>query len=219
MTDIMAFAKKSHADNHDGHGYDHVFRVYHLAEKILMDFPEDAFSDVNHELVLAAALLHDTYDEKLVTDVAAAKANVADFLTKINFDETLQKQLFDIIDHLSFSDGLSGEVYPLDINGQIVQDADRLDAIGAFGIARTLQYGFARNRELYNPDSLPQTFHSKADYHGAKGTTINHFYEKLFLISATLHTKKAQEMAVSRDKIMLDFVSAIKEEYADVYGD
>ncbi|MBR2762829.1 MAG: HD domain-containing protein, partial [Lactococcus sp.] len=105
------------------------------------------------------------------------------------------------------------------INGQIVQDADRLDAIGAFGIVRTLQYGFDRKRELYNPDKLPQTFTSKAAYHAAEGTTINHFYEKLFQISESLHTEKAKQLARARDHIMREFVTAIEKEWADVYGD
>lgn len=210
MDKIIAFAKSKHAHLDDGHGFDHIFRVYRLAENILADYPE-----ANRELVLTAALLHDTYDEKLVTNVAKTKQEVADFLVAINF--AYPEQLFEIIDHLSFSESLDNPQYTLDINGQIVQDADRLDAIGAFGIVRTLQYGFAHNRELYHPDYPPQTFTSKTDYHAAKGTTINHFYEKLFQISETLHTQKAKQLAIEREHTMRVFVHAIEKEWADVY--
>lgn len=210
MEKIIAFAKSNHAHLNDGHGFDHIFRVYQLAQQILVDYPQ-----ANRDLVLTAALLHDTYDEKLVTDVASAKQKVADFLDTINC--TYVDQVFDIIDHLSFSDSLDGAPDTLDINGQIVQDADRLDAIGALGIVRTLQYGFAHQRELYNPDCPPQRFTSKADYHAAKGTTINHFYEKLFQISDRLHTQKAKQLAAERDQIMQAFVTAIEKEWADVH--
>jgi uncharacterized protein len=208
---IMAFARETHEHNADGHGFDHVFRVYKLADQLLADYPQ-----ANRDLVLTAALLHDTYDDKLCDDVIAAKQRVRVFLLTLDFPDL--DQVFAIIDHLSFSANLGGQAYPLDLNGQIVQDADRLDAIGALGIVRALQYGFAHNRELYNPEILPQTFTSKAAYHGTKGTTINHFYEKLFQISATLHTKKAQELALSRDQLMHDFVTAVEREYLDVDG-
>ena len=208
----MAFAQNRHANLTDGHGFDHIFRVYKLAEHILADYPQ-----ANRDLVLTAALLHDTYDEKLFEDVVAAKQEVIDFLTTLDLPDI--DQVFEIIDNLSFSANLDGTAHELDINGQIVQDADRLDAIGAFGIVRTLQYGFDRKRELYNPDSLPQTFTPKAAYHAAEGTTINHFYEKLFQISASLHTEKAKQLAGARDDIMREFVTAIEKEWADVYGD
>ena len=164
----MAFAKNRHAHLTDGHDFDHIFRVYKLAEHILADYPQ-----ANRDLVLTAALLHDTYDDKLFEDVIVAKQEVVDFLTTL--DLPYIDQVFEIIDNLSFSSNLDGSAQALDINGQIVQDADRLDAIGAFGIVRTLQYGFDRKRELYNPDKLPQTFTTKAAYHAAEGTTINHF--------------------------------------------
>lgn len=137
--------KNWHTHNQDGHGFDHVFRVYKLAQSILSDYPM-----ADQDIVLAAALLHDTYDEKLVDDVPAAKQQVAAFLTSISFQE--QTRVFDIIDNLSFSSQLEGTAKPLTLNGKIVQDADRLDAIGAFGIARTIQYGVSRNRELYDPE-------------------------------------------------------------------
>jgi uncharacterized protein len=106
----------------------------------------------------------------------------------------------------------------LTLEGNIVQDADRLDAIGAFGITRTLQYGFARQRKHYDPAIQPKTYQTKSTYHACDSTTLNHFYEKLFKLSDTLHTDTAKKMAIPRDKLMRDFVNAIESEYNDVYG-
>lgn len=208
---IITFAKDWHKNNRDGHGFDHVFRVYKLAKLIVQDYPE-----ADRQVVLVAALLHDTYDDKLVKDVAVAKSEVASFLTSINFTKHLE--VFKIIDHLSFSSEIENHACLLTLEGEIVQDADRLDAIGAFGILRTLQYGFARQRKLYNPAIQPQAYQTKAAYRTADSTTINHFYEKLFKLSATLHTETAKKMAIPRDKLMRDFVNAIESEYNDVYG-
>jgi uncharacterized protein len=98
---IMAFAKNRHAHLTDGHGFDHIFRVYKLAEHILADYPQ-----ANRDLVLTAALLHDTYDDKLFEDVVAAKQEVVDFLTTL--DLPYIDQVFEIIDNLSFSANLDG---------------------------------------------------------------------------------------------------------------
>ena len=208
---IITFVKNWHQNNQDGHGFDHVFRVYKLAKLILQDYPT-----ADEQIVLTAALLHDTYDDKLVNDVLAAKTKVVDFLTTIGF--TKQDAVFEIIDHLSFSTEIEEGKPVLTLEGDIVQDADRLDAIGAFGITRTLQYGFARHRELYDPKIQPKTYKKKSEYHETNTTTLNHFYEKLFKLSNTLHTDTAKKMAIPRDKLMRDFVNAIESEYNDVYG-
>lgn len=208
---IITFVKDWHQNNQDGHGFDHVFRVYKLANLIAVDYPV-----ADRQVILVAALLHDTYDDKLVKDVLAAKTQVADFLTTIGF--TKQDAVFGIIDHLSFSSEIQDGKPMLTLEGKIVQDADRLDAIGAFGITRTLQYGFARQRVLYDPKVQPKTYKTKSAYHETKSTTINHFHEKLFKLSDTLHTNTAKKMAIPRDKLMRDFVTAIESEYNDVYG-
>ena len=98
---IISFAKDWHQNNRDGHGFDHVFRVYKLAKLILQDYPT-----ADEQIVLTAALLHDTYDDKLVNDVLAAKTKVADILTTIGF--TNQDAVFEIIDHLYFSSEIEG---------------------------------------------------------------------------------------------------------------
>ncbi|CAM3105743.1 HD domain-containing protein [Lactococcus hircilactis] len=203
---IARFAHEIHCENQDGHGFDHIERVVSLAQKILLTEPT-----ANKKIVLSAAYLHDTYDEKITKNQAEQKEKVRKFLSALTETQTVDEILF-IIDHMSFSSNLHEKI-SLNLNGQIVQDADRLDAMGAFGIARTLQYGFKKKRELYNPKIKPMTYASKAAYHQQeKNTTINHFYEKLFLLKGLLNTDKAKAMAVSRDKIMHDFVTAIERE-------
>lgn len=199
---IKAFAQAVHAGNGDGHGFDHIERVVALAQRILADEPS---ADAN--LVLAACYLHDCYDEKLCEDIPGQKARITELLGNA-------EPLFEIIDKMSFSANLS-EKQTLSLEGQILQDADRLDAIGAWGIARALEYGFAKNREIYNPSEKPLNFSDKAAYHQNKGTTINHFYEKLFLISDLLNTPTAKKLAQPRQKIMQDFVRAIEQEYSE----
>ncbi|PCS00231.1 HD domain-containing protein [Lactococcus fujiensis] len=204
---VADFAQSVHEGNGDGHGFDHIKRVIALAQKILATEPE-----ANAQIVLISAYLHDTYDEKLVDDVLMQKNKVADFLTSVSVDKNDAEEIFYIIDNMSYSSNLL-EKKSLNLNGKIVQDADRLDAIGAWGIVRTLQYGWKKGRELYNPEIKPMTYQSKADYHQQeKNTTINHFYEKLFLLKALLNTTEAKRIAASRDKIMHDFVSAIENE-------
>lgn len=206
---IANFAKDIHAQNNDGHGFDHIERVVALAEKILLTEPS-----ANRELVLATCYLHDTYDDKLTTDVPAQKAKVTTFLSQIFTDETIS-EIFDIIDKMSYSNNIIKK-NNLSLNGKIVQDADRLDAMGAWGIVRTLEYGWAHNREFYNPQLKPTSYASKTAYHkNSKGTTLNHFYEKLFLLEDLLNTAEARRIGSTRSKIMHDFVHEIKREYQE----
>lgn len=204
---IAAFAKKIHENNNDGHGFDHVSRVVKLSKQILATEPL-----ADPSLVVAAAYLHDTYDEKICCDVTKQKQNVADFLTSLDFSQGKQDKLFYIIDNMSYSANLL-EKKELDINGQIVQDADRIDAMGAWGIVRTLEYGWSKGRTFYDSQILPEKFENKHTYHQNQGTTLNHFYEKLFLLKDLLNTAHAKKIAAKRDKIMHDFVTAIEEEY------
>ena len=194
-----------------GHSVDHVTRVLALANKILVNEPTaDPF------IVQATALLHDVYDDKLFDTpkaVAEAKLALHTFLIDIAVSPTIVAQIFQIIDNMSWSKTLDGDAEALDINGQIVQDADRLEAVGAIAIARTITYGAVKHRVLYDPKIAPQTQQSKADYRQANSTTINHFYEKLLLIKAHLNTDTARQIAQSRHQFMLDFLAQFEAEW------
>ncbi|MDR0298145.1 MAG: HD domain-containing protein [Streptococcaceae bacterium] len=207
---IIAFSKEIYAKNNDGHGFDHILRVVALAEKILVTEPA-----ANRELVLEACYLHDSYDEKLFSDVATQKQKVANFLTSIAADKAA---IFEIIDHMSFSSNLSTR-YPLELNGQIVQDADRLDAMGAVMIVRTLQYGWAHARVLYDPEIPPHLPTDKNTYHSARSTTLNHFHEKAFLLYGLLNTAEARRIGKPRDKMMRTFVAEFEREWQETHGE
>ncbi|GBG96869.1 HD domain-containing protein [Lactococcus termiticola] len=203
---IADYARSIHEKNQDGHGFDHIQRVVALARKILLEEP-----NADSELVLTSAYLHDSYDEKITADVDQQKEEVAGFLKGLEIDS---EPVFNIIDQMSFSANIDGKK-ALSLEGQIVQDADRLDAMGAWGIARTLEYGWAHERVLYDPEQKPVDYLDKASYHKAKGTTINHFYEKLFLLKDLLNRPASKKMAERRHQIMLDFVAAIEQEYQE----
>lgn len=212
LTQITQYMHQALATDHSGHSVDHIDRVVSLANKILAQEPTaDPF------IVQAAALLHDVYDDKLFetpAEAVPAKKMLADFLTSIAVTPDAQAQIFHIIDNMSWSKHLAGQAAPLDINGQIVQDADRLEAIGAIAIARTITYGAVKNRVLYDPAIPPRTIHDKTQYRQTDGTTINHFYEKLLLIKDHLNTATARQIAESRHQFMRDFLAQFKAEWA-----
>lgn len=211
LTAITQYMHQALATDVTGHSVDHVTRVLALANKILVNEPTaDPF------IVQATALLHDVYDDKLFDTpkaVAEAKLAMHTFLIDIAVSPTIVAQIFQIIDNMSWSKTLDGDAEALDINGQIVQDADRLEAVGAIAIARTITYGAVKHRVLYDPKIAPQTQQSKADYRQANSTTINHFYEKLLLIKAHLNTDTARQIAQSRHQFMLDFLAQFKAEW------
>lgn len=211
LTQIAQYMKNALGADQSGHSVDHIERVVALANKILSHEPTaDPF------IVQAAALLHDVYDDKLFdtpAQVAAAKADLGDFLITIAVSPTNSAKIFQIIDNMSWSKTLDGRAEKLDINGQIVQDADRLEAVGAIAIARTITYGVTKNRILYDPQMPPRTVQSKAEYRQSNSTTINHFYEKLLLIKDHLNTETAREIAESRHQFMLNFLDQFKAEW------
>lgn len=193
-----------------GHDTSHIDRVVALTKHILATEPTaDAF------IAIAAATLHDTYDDKLFKDVTSAKRAVGAMLADNGVNEAQQAEIFQIIDNMSWSKQRFGNPEPLSLAGQIVQDADRLDAIGAVATARAIQYGSVKRRTLYDPAINPQIFTSKADYRAADDeTTMNHFYEKLFLLKDYLNTREGKRIGTIRDRAMHDFVAQFEAEWA-----
>ncbi|MBO4290841.1 MAG: HD domain-containing protein [Lachnospiraceae bacterium] len=181
----IAFVEKLFEGNSDGHGADHTMRVYRNAMIIAQT------EECDRQIVALAALLHDADDHKLFR--TKNNANARDFLKKHGLEEPKTEQIVDIINAVSFSK--NGDKKPSTIEGQIVQDADRLDAMGAVGIARTFAYGGSHGRDLES--------------------SIRHFHEKLLLLKALMNTGKAREMAESRHKYLLGFLNEWKIETAD----
>ncbi|WP_442761153.1 HD domain-containing protein, partial [Paucilactobacillus nenjiangensis] len=162
---------------------------------------------------LAAGWLHDVIDDKLTNQPEQQQMKVWSFLKLIGATNDQVQAIKDIILNMSFSKSLSGSESELSIEGQVVQDADRLDAIGALGIGRAFYYSGHVGEEMYDPSVEPRLNLTKEQYRNEPGTTINHFYEKLFLITDRLNTDTAKQIGAKRQEIMQDFVNHFKQEW------
>jgi uncharacterized protein len=195
--------------NGEGSGHDwwHIHRVRNTALELARQ------ENANMYIVELAALLHDIADHKFHDgDDTLGPKVAADWLLKQKADEATILQVKQIIREVSFK-GADVATPTSTIEGQVVQDADRLDAIGAIGIARAFAYGGFRNRELYNPDKSPTIHLSFEAYRSDKGSTINHFYEKLFLLKDRMNTSAAKKLAEERHNFMLEYVQRFYTEW------
>lgn len=209
LTAVRDFAKSKMRNDETGHGYDHIVRVVGLADRLVAENPT-----ADRLLTLTAAYLHDVIDEKLVADPKVASAEVSDFLTTQGFKPAQQATIFLIMDNMSFHKTLDGTAKPLPLEGQIVQDADRLDAIGAIGIARAIYFGGHFGEKIYDPTVAPRTQMTHAEYRNlGNETVINHFYEKLLTLKDLMNTTAAKTLAKQRQQVMLDFLAEFKAEW------
>ncbi|WP_105956594.1 HD domain-containing protein [Apilactobacillus quenuiae] len=206
IAEIINFVEEQLADDQTGHDFSHIKRVVKIAERL-----SDAIPGSNQMIVLVAAYLHDVIDDKLVENTRTQKKLVIDKLTELDFSSEYTNQIMNIIEHMSYNKNLVNH-YQLDINGQIVQDADRLDAIGAIGIARAFYFGGHFGDTMYDPNQLPRTNMDKTEYR-KHTTVINHFYEKLFKLPDLMNTKAARKLAAQRKKYMENFVNEFKDEW------
>ena len=201
----LAYVKDFFARDFSGHDYFHTLRVFKMAAHIAAEEQADL------KIVQLAALLHDVDDRKLSPETCETKANARRFLTENQVDADTIDQICRIIGEISYAG--KDSVIPESLEGQCVQDADRLDAIGAIGIARAFAYGGNHNRFMHHPDIPPKTSMGKEEYHNSNSTTINHFYEKLFLLTNMMNTPTAKEIARARDRYMQEFVAEFMAEW------
>ncbi len=167
-------------------------------------------------LIELAALLHDYSDHKYNGgDFDAGSNEVFTLLLELKASQKLANDVAKIVAIVSFKGALIAD-QNTSLEGKIVRDADRLDAIGAIGIARAFSFGGSRSRALYNPDVLPTLHQTKEAYARDKGHTINHFYEKLLLLKDRMETTTAKEIAAQRHAFMLDFLNQFKDEWASL---
>lgn len=197
--------KELFADDYSGHDYWHSIRVLNIAEKIAKTEKCDEY------IVMIAALLHDTDDIKIfkTTDYENARRIMLD----CHITEDTIDYVIDIIRGISFKG--TATTSPTSIEGKIVQDADRLDAMGAIGIARAFAYGGNHNRAIHIPDCQPNTNMDETEYRNNQGTTINHFYEKLLLIKDIMNTDCAKAIAMKRDRYMREFLKEFYDEWGE----
>lgn len=190
-----------------GHNFDHIQRVVKTANRILQEEHADRL------VTLSAAYLHDVADDKLVADPQKLEKEIHDFLEKLEMSNEQITEILYITHNLSFSKSLNNPP-KLSLAGQIVQDADRLDAIGAIGIVRAIYYGGNNSETIYDPDIKPREKMTKAEYRNLKDETIiNHFYEKLLKLTDMMNTPTAKKIAQGRHQYMLDFLDEFKAEW------
>ena len=187
-----------------GHDYFHTLRVFKMATRIAQN------EGAELEVVQLSALLHDVDDRKISPETYQTQSNARNFLSSNGVDDETIDNICKIIREISFG---SNDAVPTSLEGKCVQDADRLDAIGAIGIARAFAYGGNHNRHMYHPDIKPNLNMTKEEYRNSESTTINHFYEKLFKLSALMNTKTAIEIAKEREAYMQEFVSKFMVEW------
>ncbi|CAN5571081.1 HD domain-containing protein [soil metagenome] len=201
------FVRETLKADSTGHDWWHINRVRNVAVKLAKSEGADPF------IVELAALLHDIADWKFNDgDITAGATKSRQWLTSLGVDEATQARVAQIILTVSFKGaGVKNEIDSLE--GQVVQDADRLDALGAIGIARTFAYGGHFNRVMYDPEQKPVQHETFEQYKSSKGTTINHFYEKLLLLKDRLNTTAAKEFAESRHKFVEDFLQEFYDEW------
>ncbi|WP_353167933.1 HD domain-containing protein [Flavobacterium sp.] len=207
LENTQNFVKKQLESAESGHDWFHIERVYKNA--LLLAKEETC----NLEVVQLAALLHDIADSKFHDGDESIGPNIArDFLIKENVAEGIISHVVAIIENISFKGGNFEKNFSSK-ELEIVQDADRLDAIGAIGIARTFNYGGFKNRAIYNPEILPNLTMSKEAYKNSTAPTINHFYEKLLLLKDKMNTKTGKKIAQKRHNFMETFLEQFYNEW------
>ena len=206
------FVKQRFKGAEGGHDWFHTKRV--LANSVHIAKKENA----NLFVVLMAALLHDIADAKFHDGDETVGPKVAsEFLIEHNVDQLCREHIVKIIESVSFKNSFSNTDNPFNsIELQIVQDADRLDAIGAIGIARAFNYGGFKNRELYNPKITPNRSMSKEEYKKSDSPTINHFYEKLLLLKEKMNTSTGKKLAEKRHAFMLSYLDQFYQEWEGI---
>ena len=204
------FVKEKLKGAEAGHDWFHIERVWKLSRKIAEN------ENCNKEVVELGALLHDIADPKFHDgDETIALKVSREFLEEQHVSEEIIGQVLFIIKNISFKNrGEAPQNLPIEL--KIVQDADRLDAIGAVGIARTFNYGGFKNRALYNPEIAPVTNMTKEEYKKNNAPTINHFYEKLLLLKDKMNTEKGKQIAAERHHFMESFLAQFYAEWEGV---
>lgn len=208
LADLQERLQAIFAADSSGHDYHHTMRVYRLAVRIAQEEQADI------DIVSLAALLHDVDDRKLSPETCRDKARAVALMREYGFEDAVIQQVRTILDEVSFQG--TDSVAPSTIEGMCVQDADRLDAIGAIGIGRAFAFGGSRGRAMYLPEEAPQLHMDTAAYAKSQSCTINHFHEKLFLLKDMMNTRCAKALAEHRDQVMHAFVDEFLAEWNGV---
>jgi len=201
------FVKQELKGAEGGHDWFHIKRVFNNAKLIVKT------ENANEFIVLLSALLHDIADSKFHDgNEKIGPEKATSFLLSQNVDSAVIEHVVQIINNISFKGGNLKRTFS-SIELDIVQDADRLDAIGAIGIARCFNYGGFKGREIFNPNIKPKLNMTKTEYKNSKAPSINHFYEKLLLLKDKMNTNTGKRIAVERHKFMEQYLDQFYAEW------
>lgn len=207
INQTVEFVKQTLANAEGGHDWWHIYRVWKTAKHLAQDEKVDLF------VVELGALLHDIADSKFHNgDESVGPKKAREFLSSRQVDEDVIVHVEQIISNISFKGGKEAQKFKSS-ELDVIQDADRMDAIGAIGIARTFNYGGHKNREIYNPEIEPNLNMTKEEYKNSTAPTINHFYEKLLLLKDRMNTKAGKVMAEQRHKFMEQYLDQFYREW------
>lgn len=200
IKETYEYIKKIFSSDVSGHDFWHIYRVWNTAKHIAKTEKVDSF------VVQMAALLHDLGDYKLEKDHKdRQKEKVSAYLGKIGVLKKDKENILDIVLNMSFSKNVTRR-QKLSKEGKIVQDADRLDAMGAIGIARAFVYAGVKGVPMYNPNEKIKFFKSSMHYRRSSGSGVGHFYEKLLKLKKYINTRAGKKMAENRHKFMQDYL-------------
>lgn len=207
IAQTINYVKEELKDAESGHDWFHIERVYKNCLLLLKTEVAD------EQIVLLGALLHDIADSKFHNgDETIGPKKAYEFMTSIGIEDEVKIHVVQIIENISFKGGnFEKKFHSKEL--EIVQDADRLDAIGAIGIARTFNYGGFKNNGIHNPELAPKFNMTKEEYKAYKGTTINHFYEKLLLLKDLMNTETGKQIAQKRHEYMEGFLEQFFAEW------
>lgn len=205
IDDAKKYIENIFENEFSGHDFYHTLRVYRMATYIA----ERENADI--EIVQLAALLHDVDDRKLSPETYQGKDRTIFFLEKYGVELPVVSKICEIINEVSYVG--KDSIVPTTIEGKCVQDADRLDALGAIGIARTFAYGGNHNRKIYDPNIKPNEDMSSEEYYANESTSINHFYEKLFKLEDMMNTDIAKRIAQKRNIFMQNYINEFLKEW------
>lgn len=207
INNTIAFVKKELQNAEGGHDWFHIERVWKNAKLIAQTEEADL------EIVELGALLHDIADSKFHNgDESIGPKKALNFLIEQDADYRIIDHVLAIIENVSFGGGNKPRTFN-SLELDIVQDADRLDAIGAIGIARTFNYGGFKNRELYNPEIKPNLNMTKEEYKASTAPTLNHFYEKMLLLKDRMNTTTGKQIAQQRHEFMEQYLNQFYNEW------
>lgn len=203
--ELEKYVQNLHNGDSSGHDWHHIDRVRNVAVQIAEK------ENANQFIVECAALVHDVIDDKLHDDLSAQRSNLVEYLSKLIPDSEYVNKIIYIIENISYKGG--NGIVPTSLEGKIVQDADRLDAIGAIGVARTFAYGGKKGRSMYNPNFKIRENMTLEEYRSDQSSSLHHFYEKILKLKDLMNTKSAYEIAEERHNYVEHFIEQFMKEW------